>query len=136
MALLRLTLKNIVTHWIRFLLTALAVILGVGFVVGTFVVTDGLRSTFGDLAEDISSGADLFVQADQEFGDERLAQPIGPELVEEVGAIDGVDRAEGVVFRPGVNVVGDDGETIGEGFTAGLSFGSAAGTDGGMRRSA
>lgn len=128
MTLLRLTLKNIFSNWIRFLMTGLAVVLGVGFVVGTFVITDGLRSTFGDLAEDIASGADLFLGADQEFGNESLAAPVDPALVDEIQQVEGVANAEGLVFRPGVNVVGPDGESIGSGFTAGLSFGPANAT--------
>ena len=49
MSLFRLTIKSIRSNVVRFLLTGLAVVLGVGFVVGTFIITDGLRSTFGDL---------------------------------------------------------------------------------------
>ena len=45
---LRLTLKNLRANRVRFAMTTFAVVLAVSFVVSSFVLTDGLRSTFGD----------------------------------------------------------------------------------------
>ena len=50
----KLTFRNLLEKKIRFALTTLAVVLGVTFVVGVFVLTDSLRSTFGDLATEIA----------------------------------------------------------------------------------
>lgn len=122
MALLRLTLRNIRSRWIRFMLTALSVVLGVAFVVGVFIVTDGLRARFTDLAADISTGADLFLQPQLDFGQDLLGAPIDPEVPAQIEEIDGVSFAEGVIFRPGVSVLGPDGDSLGEGFRAGQSW--------------
>ena len=46
---IKLTLKSILGHKFRFALTAVAVILGVSFVVASFVLRDGLKGTFNAL---------------------------------------------------------------------------------------
>ena len=66
---LRLTLKNLVANRVRFALTTFGVVLAVAFVVSAFVLGDGLRSTFGDLSEEIGAGTDLEVEYDGSFGE-------------------------------------------------------------------
>ena len=46
---LRATLKSLLARKLRLLLSAMAVVLGVSFVVGAFVLTDSLGRTFDDL---------------------------------------------------------------------------------------
>ena len=48
-AVLLLSFRNIARHRLRFVLTTFSVLLGVSFVVASFVLTDGLRSTFNSL---------------------------------------------------------------------------------------
>jgi len=45
----RVTFKGVVAHRLRYALTALAVLLGVAFIAGTFVLTDTINSTFNNL---------------------------------------------------------------------------------------
>ena len=59
---LRLALKSLLAHKLRFAFTALAIVLGVAFVVSAFVTADSLRSTFDDLAADINTGTDFTVR--------------------------------------------------------------------------
>ncbi|GJM37865.1 MAG: ABC transporter substrate-binding protein [Acidimicrobiales bacterium] len=87
---LRLTLRNLAARKARFAMTTFAVVLGVGFVVASFVMSDGLRSTFDGLSEDITAGTDLLVRPTSEFGE---PTPLDESLVEQVIAIDGVDNA-------------------------------------------
>ena len=60
---LRLSLRSVLAHKLRFLLTTLAVVTGVAFVVGAFVVTDSLRASVDDLFANISRGVDVSVRA-------------------------------------------------------------------------
>ena len=46
---LRATLRGLLAHKVRLLLTAVAVVLGVAFVTGSLVFTDTLGKTFDDL---------------------------------------------------------------------------------------
>ena len=66
---LRLTVRNLRANKIRFALTTVGVVLAVSFVVSAFVLGDGLRSTFGTVAEDITAGTDLQVRPQSEFGE-------------------------------------------------------------------
>jgi putative ABC transport system permease protein len=112
MALLKLTLKNIADKKIRFALTLFAVLIGVSFVVGTFVITDSLRSSFDSLSDDIGASADLTVRNEVAFGDQLLADPLPVETLDTVREVDGVNVAEGSVAAIGVVVVKADGEPL------------------------
>lgn len=76
MGLFQLAYKNISQRKARFILTTLSVVIGVMFVVGVFLLTDGLRSTFGGLADDITGSSDATVRSAQEFGDRINAPPL------------------------------------------------------------
>ncbi|MCY3634956.1 MAG: FtsX-like permease family protein [bacterium] len=91
----------------------MSVVIGVAFTVGVFVTTDGLRSTFGDLSEDIFRGVDLSVRSESEFGDRELSAPLlDPGLQEVVRSVDGVAAAEGGVFEFNVIAIDSDGEPL------------------------
>jgi putative ABC transport system permease protein len=60
---LRLSLKNLAANKIRLGLTALAIVLGVGFVVSSFVLRDGLKESFAGLSEEIVGDVDISVNS-------------------------------------------------------------------------
>ncbi len=92
---LRLTFRNLAASKLRFLLTSFAVLMGVSFVVSSFVLTDGLTKTFDAIVEDSNSGLDAQVRASVEFEEVAFVDvPIDEGLVETVAAVDGVDVAE------------------------------------------
>ena len=109
---LKLALRNLLDKKIRFALTTLSVVTGVTFVVGTFALTDSLRSTFGDLAQDIAGETDLTVRAAQEIGNEADRPTIPDSLLDEVAAIDGVVEASGTVQARNVVIVDRQGNAI------------------------
>jgi putative ABC transport system permease protein len=108
---LRLTLRNLAANKARFLMTTFAVVLGVGFVVASFVLSDGLRSTFDDLSDEVTAGTDLVVRPTSEFGE---PLPLSEDLVAEVRAVDGVANAIGFVESDDnqIQPIKDDGDTI------------------------
>ena len=91
---LKMTLRGILNNKIRFFLTSIAVVLGVTFVVSAFVVTDGLRSTFGDLSSDIYSSRDLTVLPDEDRGGVYASE----DYLDQIAAIDGVTNVSGQIF--------------------------------------
>ncbi|WP_419916688.1 ABC transporter permease [Candidatus Poriferisodalis sp.] len=109
---LKLALRNLLDKKIRFALTTLSVVTGVTFVVGTFALTDSLRSTFGDLAQDIAGETDLTVRAAQEIGNEADRPTMPDSLLDEVAAIDGVVEASGTVQARNVVIVDGEGNAI------------------------
>ena len=87
--LFKLVTKNLVQRPLRYALTSFAIIFSVAAVSGVFIFTDGLRVTFGELAENIESGYDIAVQPTQPFGNGgALTVPV--DLVERIEPIDGV----------------------------------------------
>ncbi len=86
----RLTLKNLRANKIRFALTTFGVTLAVSFVVAAFVLADGLRSTFGDVSQEITAGIDLEVRPVSDFGD---PIPLSADVTSAVAAVDGVADA-------------------------------------------
>ena len=107
----RLTLKNLRANKIRFALTTFGVTLAVSFVVAAFVLADGLRSTFNDVADDITAGIDLEVRPVSEFGD---PDPLPVDLASIVVNVDGVaDAAPSIeAADDSVRPVLADGSTI------------------------
>ncbi len=92
----KLALRNLLTHKFRFLLTAFSVVLGVGFVVGSFVLTDSLKKSFDDLFTQATSGLDLSIRAKSNFEDATTQRaPIPEDILDEIQAVPGVSIAEG-----------------------------------------
>ncbi len=102
----RLTFRNLHANKLRLGLTAFAVVLGVSFVVSSFVLTDGLRESFGSLSEEIAAGTDLEIRPGADFDTQT---PLDDASVDLVGAIDGVEAAVGGVQSESVIPIQADG---------------------------
>src|SRR5207344_1152385 len=63
----KVTLKGILAHKIRFLLTGVAVILGVAFIAGTLVLTATINKTFDGLFTNIYANTDAAVRQKAQF---------------------------------------------------------------------
>ena len=111
---LRLGIKSLLAHKVRFALTASTIVIGVAFVVAAFVTADSLRATFDELADDISTGTDLTVRAELPFGDitEANRAPVPESLVDDIAAIEGVDAVAGGLFVNGVIPVDGSGDAV------------------------
>ena len=97
---LRLAVKNLAQNKVRLLLTTFAIVLGVGFVVSSFVLRDGLKEIFDDLATEVVSGLDLAVSSSDPDND-----PVGPDELDIVLALDGVSTA-------GLTITGEGAENL------------------------
>jgi putative ABC transport system permease protein len=87
-------------HKLRLALTALAIVLGVMFVSGTFILTDTLHSTFSTLFSTAFANVDFQVRAKAAFtGNSGTAvrNPIPESILPKVAAIPGVEYANGSV---------------------------------------
>ena len=79
---LRVTLKNLLAKKFRLVLTSLAVVLGVAFMAGTFVLTDTIGQVFDDLFADVNRGVDVAVRSRAAFdetagaGTEEVREPL------------------------------------------------------------
>jgi putative ABC transport system permease protein len=117
---LRVTLRSFWEHKRRLVSTVVAIVLGVAFMAGTFVLTDTLDQVFDDLFAEANDEVDAQVQGEILFsdpfgGDQRANLPEG--LVDEVAGVEGVGGAEPFVTVIGFGsinrVLDDDGDPVG-----------------------
>src|SRR3954449_1819682 len=97
----RAVLKGVLAHKLRLFLTALAVVLGVSFVAGTFVLTDTINRTFDTLFREVSAGTDISVRAASGFGagasSDTARDTVPASVLDTVRKVPGVKAADGSV---------------------------------------
>ena len=122
---LRFTLKSLLAHKLRFALTSFAVVLGVAFVSGSFIIADSLRATFDDIAQEVVSNVSTQVRGVAAFeGDDDTRPPVPEELLEVVRAVEGVGYAQGAITGfPRISFNGELLTTLG-GPTLGFNYSS------------
>src|SRR3954471_11834855 len=104
---LRTTLRSLFARKLRLVLSALAIVLGVGFVTGTLVLTDTLNRTFNNLFADIDKNTSVKVRAQSNLADSGADQsngasggsgkPVPASVLETVRRTPGVAEAVGTV---------------------------------------
>jgi putative ABC transport system permease protein len=102
-----LVFRGMVERRLRSALTAVAILLGVAMVAGTFVQTDQITRAFEDIQQTANSGTDVVVRPKQQFGNTTFAanKPISQDLVAKVAAVPGVASAVGGLDGRGSLVV-------------------------------
>jgi putative ABC transport system permease protein len=95
------TLRGMVAHKLRLVLTTASIALGVAFLAGTLILTDTMKLAFDQLFGKIGSGTDAVVRTeasfDQSEGVGLSRAPIASSVLDQVRAVDGVRVAEGSV---------------------------------------
>jgi putative ABC transport system permease protein len=121
----KVTLSGLVAHKLRLALTALAIVLGVTFISGTFVLTDTLNNTFSVLFGDIYQKVDFQVRGAAQLGSgaNAVRNPIAESLLARVRRVPGVEAADGEV-EGYAQFVAHDGKAIvtGGAPTLGVNF--------------
>lgn len=108
----KITRKSMRARWGRSVFIGLAIMLGVSFVAGSFVLADSLRSTFDNLFSELNQNVDLEVRATLTVDNvQALRDPVPASLVDEVAAVEGV-----AIVEPSLNrfaqLLDKDGEPI------------------------
>jgi putative ABC transport system permease protein len=122
----KVTVKGLLAHKLRLTLTALAIVLGVTFISGTFVLTDTLHNTFNTLFGHIYQKIDFEVRAKAAFtnnsgGGGAVRKPIPQSIITAVRAIPNVAAAEGTV-NGFAQFVARDGKSVTTGGAPNLGF--------------
>ncbi len=122
----KVTLKGIWSKKVRFLLTGVAVMLGVAFISGTFVLTATISNTFDGLFSDIYQHTDAVVRAQEtfsgNFGSGRGTVPAT--LIPQVRSAKGVAQADGAVQGLAI-IVDKKGDALGSNGRGAPTFGFA-----------
>ena len=125
LTMLRATLKSLRSRKLRLVLSGMAVVLGVMFVSGAFVLTSTLAASFDSLSASVYSGTDVAVSGKAPVlggePDENSAT-VPAELVGNVRAIPGVEKATGIVSVSGARVIGSESGSWPISFSAQYAF--------------
>jgi putative ABC transport system permease protein len=104
-----LAIRGLGERKLRSALTAVAILLGVSMIAGTYVLTDQMRSGFDELTHSVYGGVDVEVRPKDAFTSQFNApEPLPERMVDRIRAIPGVAKAEGDLWASGGLVV--DGE--------------------------
>jgi putative ABC transport system permease protein len=96
----KVTIKGLLAHKLRLALTSLAIVLGVTFISGTFVLTDTLHNMFFSLVGSIYQNIDFEVRGVAQFpgnSADAVRDPLAESLLATVRRVPGVEAADGVV---------------------------------------
>lgn len=116
---IRAALTSLLARKLRLLLSAVAVVLGVGFVAGSLIFTDTLGRAFEGITE--GTVGDVVVAA-SESGEGFSTATISAAEVARFEDLDGVARVDGNVEAFGVFVVGENGNVVGGQGAPALAF--------------
>src|SRR5688572_14804082 len=112
-----LTVKGLWAHKLRFVLTGLAVVLGVAFMAGTMILTDTMGKTFDGLFATSNEGIDVVIDRTTAIdGDGADVQErVDASALDQIRATDGVDAAAGTVEGFAQLVAADGTATVTDG---------------------
>lgn len=110
------TLKSLLARKRRLVTTSLAVLLGVAFMSGTFVLTDTIGRTFDELFTDVNAGTDAVVRGEEafssDFGGSTRAR-LDAALLDAVAGAPGAAAATGDILGY-TQLIDPDGEVVGD----------------------
>jgi putative ABC transport system permease protein len=120
----RVTIKGLLAKKLRLVLTSIAVVLGVAFISGTFVLTDTLGTVFDNLFTETTKGLDAVVRSKRELSSDRGFAPRNPvpsSLVAVARSAPGVKVARGTA-QGFLSIVGKDGDVVQNGNRPTIGF--------------
>ena len=113
----RAAIRSLLGRKVRLILTGLAVVLGVGFMAGTFVLTDTMTRAFNDLVETGTSSIDVLVRSSNAFTAQTSSleerEPMPESVLDDVAGVPGVAEAVGDVLGYAQIVDPTTGKVIG-----------------------
>jgi len=127
---IRVALRGLLGRKLRATLTAVAIVLGVAMVSGTYVLTDSIDRAFDNIFSDSRQGSNAVISGKSAFdlteGSGATAPSFDESLLDEVRAAPDVAEAEGSVDGE-AQIIGDDGKAIVYGGAPNLGFSIADG---------
>ncbi len=105
------TIRGLLARRLRLVLTAFAIVIGVGFMTATYVLTDSVKHSFDEAFAQTISGVDLVVQGPKQLGGTGEPERIPDATLDHVRSVPGVARARGFVLGQ-AQFVGHDGDDV------------------------
>jgi putative ABC transport system permease protein len=122
----RFAVRGLLSRKLRTTLTAIAIILGVAMISGTYVLTDSIDQAFDKIFTDIRQGSNAVISGKSAFdlseGSGVTSPTLDEGLLEEVRGLPDVAAAEGSVDSEATQLIGDDGKAVVYGGAPNLGF--------------
>jgi putative ABC transport system permease protein len=120
---IRAELRGLFGRKLRTILTAVAIVLGVAMVSGTYVLTDSIDKAFGSIFTDVRKGSDVVVtgKAATSTDNGSTAPTLPDALLGKIRGLPGVRTAEGGV-NGDAHLIGSNGKAIAFGGAPNLGF--------------
>ena len=122
----RFAIRGLLSRKLRTALTAIAIVLGVAMISGTYVLTDSIDQAFDRIFTDIRAGSNAVISGKSAFDlSDRsgVTEPTFDEsLLPKVQALPAVAEAEGSVDSEATQLIGDDGKAVVYGGAPNLGF--------------
>jgi putative ABC transport system permease protein len=127
----RFAIKGLLSRKLRTALTAIAIVLGVAMISGTYVLTDSIDQAFDRVFGEIRQGSNAVITGRSAFdlsdGSGVTEPTFDEDLLEEVRALPAVAEAEGSVDSEATQLIDDDGKAVVSGGAPNLGFSIANG---------
>jgi putative ABC transport system permease protein len=113
----KVALRGLLGRKLRTVLTAMAIVLGVAMISGTYVLTDTIKSAFGTVFTQVYKKTDAFISAKSAIGtnqngnNELQLPSFSESLLAKVRALPGVEEAQGGI-DDNARLVGPNGKVI------------------------
>ncbi len=124
-------IRGLMGRKLRTALTAIAIVLGVAMISGTYVLTDSIDQAFDTIFTDIRKGSNAVISGKSAFdigGDSGVSAPtLDESLLPQVRELSDVAQAEGSVDSDATQLIGDDGKVVVYGGAPNLGFSIANG---------
>ncbi|MHB8059409.1 MAG: ABC transporter permease [Gaiellaceae bacterium] len=122
---LRIALRGLWTRKLRTTLTALAVVLGVSMVAGTYVLTDTINKSFNSLMASARADTSAVVSAKSLVSTDSTSEKptVTASLLKRVQQVSGVERAYGMVDSETARMIDAKGDPVGPAGPPALGFG-------------
>ena len=110
---LSVTWRNLLARKLRLVLSALAIVLGVAFVAGTFIFTDAMGGTFDDIIAGSTAEVEIAPKGANDFDSVQDSRTISAAVVHKLEDVPGVESVHAQVQLQGVNIIDAEGELVG-----------------------
>src|SRR5664280_2190405 len=123
---IRISLRGLLTRKLRSSLTAIAIVLGVCMISGTYVLTDTINHSFDSLYQQIYKGTDAYVTGKSVVKNQYSGMGITPSfpqsMLAKVRSVADVKAASGSVGSATCSVVGKNGKVVSTGGAPNLGY--------------
>jgi putative ABC transport system permease protein len=118
----KVTWRNLVSRKLRLALSALAIVLGVAFVAGSFIFTDALTSAFNGIVKGTTADVEVHPRGADDFTAVQDTRVMSAADLDKLKQLPQASNVAGAVSEQNVWVIGSDGKLVGGNGPPGLAF--------------